>query len=150
MCAVIEPAGNDELALFLEPLDCGEPISEDALRRLTDHVRETYGATLPDDYLAFLRVANGADGPLPGGNAIVLWEAQQLPGVNEDMETEQWMPGFFVIGSDSGDFIYGIDLRPDAPPERYVETEDASMAWDYVLWRGSSFLELLRYSATEN
>jgi hypothetical protein len=27
---------------------------------------------------------------------------------------------------------------PDAPPARYVETEDAAMDWDYVLWRGAS------------
>ncbi len=145
MCAVSEPAGNDELTRFLESLDCGEPISEDALRRLTDHVHETYGAALPDDYLAFLRLANGADGPLPGGSSIVLWEAEQLPGVNEDFETEERMPGCFIIGSDTGDFPFGIDLRPDAPPERYVETEDVSMDWDYVLWRGASFVELLRY-----
>jgi SMI1 / KNR4 family (SUKH-1) len=150
MWAVSEPPGNDELARLLEPLDRGDPISEDALRRLTEHVEQTYGASLPDDYLAFLRRANGADGPLPGGNPIVLWEAEQLPDVNADLETEQWMPGFFVIGSDSGDFLYGIDLRPDAPPDPYVETEDAAMEWDYVLWRGGSFLELLRYSRDEN
>jgi hypothetical protein len=45
---------------------------------------------------------------------------------------------------------FGIDLRPDAPPARYVETEDAAMDWDYVLWRGASFLELLVYLETEN
>jgi hypothetical protein len=137
MCTVSEPAESDELARLLEPLDRGDPISDDALRHLTDHVQETYGATIPDDHVSFLRLANGAAGELPGGNAI-------------DLGTQEQVPGFFVIGSDSGDIIYEIDLRADALPERYVETEDVGMDWDYILWRGSSFLELVRYSATEN
>ena len=54
------------------------------------------------------------------------------------------MPGMFIIGSDAGDALYGIDLRSDAPPERYVETFDV-MEWEYVMWRGRSFLDLLLY-----
>ena len=50
----------------------------------------------------------------------------------------------FIIGSDAGDAHYGIDLREDAPPERYVETFDA-LEWDYVMWRGRTFLDLLLY-----
>jgi hypothetical protein len=141
---------NDELARLVETLDLGDPISEGALQVLVGHVADTYGKTLPEDYVAFLRRGNGGDGPLPGGNPIVLWEAEQLPGVNAGLETEKWMPGFLIIGSDTGDYLYGIDLRADAPAERYVETEDAAMEWDYVLWRGGSFLELLKYSDREN
>jgi hypothetical protein len=108
------------------------------LQALFEHVERTYGTRLPDDYVAFLRRANGAEGELPGGNPIVLFEAQVLKQANDDMDTQEWMPGFFVIGGDTGDYPFGIDLRPDAPPARYVETEDAAMDWDYVLWRGAS------------
>ena len=55
------------------------------------------------------------------------------------------MPGLLVIGSDAGDLVYGIDLRQDAPRERYIETEDASMAWDYILWQGRTVLDLLQH-----
>jgi hypothetical protein len=145
-----QPPTRDELERLLAPLDRGGPVSEEALRALSEHVARTYGTRLPEDYVAFLQLADGADGTLPGGHPVVLWEAQQLPQINEEMETEEWMPGFFVIGSDTGDFPFGIDLRPDAPPERYVETEDVGMDWDYVLWRGASFLELLRYLDREH
>lgn len=140
----------DELATLLEPLDRGEPVSEETLRALIEHVERTYATPLPKDYVAFLRAANGADGNLPGGHPVVLWEAEALVEINEDFETDEHMPGFFVIGSDTGDFPFGIDLRAGAPAERYVETEDASLDWDYVLWRGGSFLELLRYLDREH
>jgi hypothetical protein len=144
------PPETDELDRVLAPLDLGEPASEDVLQALFEHVERTYGTRLPDDYVAFLGRANGAEGELPGGNPVVLFEAQVLKQANEEMETEVYMPGFFVIGGDTGDYPVGIDMRHDAPAERYVETEDAGMDWDYVLWRGSSFLELLRYLEREN
>jgi hypothetical protein len=120
------------------------PATDDELEHLVSHVSATYGASLPEDYLAFLRTANGADGDLSNGAPVVFWKAELLPRINEDAETEQWMPGMFIIGSDAGDALYGIDLRSDAPPERYVETFDV-MEWEYVMWRGRSFLDLLLY-----
>ncbi|HWC30544.1 MAG TPA: SMI1/KNR4 family protein [Dehalococcoidia bacterium] len=137
---------RDEIARLIEPLDRGAPITDEALQTLSRYVADMYGRALPEDYVAFLRLADGADGALAGGNAIVLWEAGELPGVQRDLETDEHMPGFFVIGSDSGDYLYGIDLRKDAPAGQYLETEDAAMDWDYILWHGESFLELLRYA----
>ena len=74
----------DELAALLEPLDRGEPASEETLRALIEHVERTYATPLPEDYVAFLRAANGADGNLPGGHPVVLWEAEALVEIHED------------------------------------------------------------------
>lgn len=137
-------AAEHELARILATLDLDPPVTDDALARLTSHVATTYGVDLPEDYVTFLRLADGADGELENGAPVVFWKAALLPQVNEESETERWMPGMFIVGSDAGDALYGIDLRPDAPPERYVETFDV-MEWDYVMWRGRSFLELLQY-----
>ncbi len=65
--------------------------------------------------------------------------------MNADSETEQWMPGLLMIGSDAGDSVYGIDLRKDASGERFIETEDVGMSWDYVFWRGRTILDLLNH-----
>jgi hypothetical protein len=134
---------NDDLARLIEPLDCGEPISKDALQALVGHVADTYGTTLPEDYIAFLRLANGADGDTASGLPVVLWQADLLPGINEDTETEQWLPGLFIIGSDAGDLHYGIDMRPDAPAERYIAIE--GLYWPDVLWRCPSLVDLVLY-----
>jgi SMI1/KNR4 family protein SUKH-1 len=141
---VLPETTEPEFAHMLTPLTLDPPATDNELEQLERHVSTTYGARLPDDYLAFLRTANGGDGDLENGASVVFWKAELLPRVNEDSETERWMPGMFIIGSDAGDALYGIDLRRDAPPERYVETFDV-MEWDYVMWRGGSFLDLLRY-----
>ena len=135
----------DPVARILAPLTLDPPAPDEVIEQLVRHVSTTYGASLPEDYVSFLRTANGADGDLENGAPVVFWKAELLPKVNEDSETERWMPGMFIIGSDAGDAHYGIDLREDAPPERYVETFDA-LEWDYVMWRGRTFLDLLLYA----
>ena len=137
-------AAEPEIVRILAPLSLDPPATDNVIEQLVRHVSTTYAASLPEDYLAFLRTANGADGDLENGAPVVFWKAELLPQISEDAETARWMPGMFIIGSDAGDALYGIDLREDAPPERYVETFDV-MEWDYVLWRGRSFLDLLLY-----
>ena len=139
MTDAVEP-----LARILAPLTLDPPATDEVIEQLVQHVSATYGASLPEDYLSFLRTANGADGDLENGAPVVFWKAELLSRVDEDSATESWMPGMFIIGSDAGDAHYGIDLREDAPPERYVETFDV-LEWDYVMWRGRTFLDLLLY-----
>jgi hypothetical protein len=134
-----------QLARILGGLDLEPPASPEAISQLIRHVSATYETSLPEDYLAFLQIANGADGELANGVPVVFWKAELLPQVNEETKTEEWMSGFFVIGSDTGDTLYGIDLRKDAPLERYLEADEGGMDWEYVFWRGTTFLDLLLY-----
>lgn len=138
-------SGFEEWDEVLAGLDRGPAISEDALVHLQSYVSATYEVPLPDDYVVFLRTTNGVDGHLENGIPICLWMGELLREINIDSETERWMPGYLVIGSDTGDTLYGIDLRADAPAGRYVESEDVGLGWDYVLWRGASLVELLRH-----
>ena len=133
----------DGLASLLQGLEVEPPASEGDLRELAEYVSATYRAELPEDYVAFLRMANGADGEFGNGAPIVLWTASALPEANT-FGAELVLPGCLLIGSDAGDGLYGIDLRSDAPTERYVDLYDGP-EWDLVLWRGDSFLALLRH-----
>lgn len=137
-------AAEPEVERILAQLELEPPITDDALGQLVSYVSTTHGSSLPDDYLAFLRTANGADGDLENGAPVVFWKAELLPQLQDDSETEEWAPGMFIIGSDAGDALYGIDLRDDAPRERYLEMFDG-LDWDMVMWRGQSFLDLLLY-----
>ena len=131
----------DPLARILAPLSLDPPATDGVIEHLVRHVSTTYGASLPEDYLSFLGTANGADGELENGAPVVFWKAELSPGQRRQ-ETESWMPGMFIIGSDAGDAYNGVDLREDAPAERYVETLDVP-EWDDVTWRGRTFLDLL-------
>ena len=119
------------------------PISEEGLSALVAYVAGTFETTLPDDYIAFLRIANGADGELESGLPIVLWASDLLPEINVDNQTDAWMPSCMIIGSDAGDLVYGIDMRAEPAHERYVESEDVGLSWDYLLWQGRSFDDLI-------
>ena len=127
---------------LLAGLDVEPPVSDEALDALRQYVSATYELPLPDDYVAFLRTANGADGTRENGTPLVLWTADVLPEGNT-FEGEQILPGCLLIGSDAGDGHYGIDLRRDTPStQRYVDLYDAP-EWEMVLWRGGSLRELL-------
>jgi hypothetical protein len=117
------------------------PVRPAALDELLAYVSATYDTPLPDDYVDFLRVANGADGTFENHAPLVLYMAEVLPEANT-YEGEQILPGCLLIGSDAGDGLYGIDLREDAPSGRYVDLYDGP-EWEMVLWRGGSFRELL-------
>jgi hypothetical protein len=139
--AVSERASIDVNGV-LAGLERDPPISEDALATLIEHVERTYVTSLPDDYIDFLQTANGADGHLANGIPIALWSAELLPEANL-LEGSPWLPGCLLIGSDTGDTVYGIDMRLDAPAERYLESEDVGLDWDYIFWRGRTFSSLL-------
>jgi hypothetical protein len=127
---------------LLAGLEVEPPVSDEALDALRAYVSATYELPLPDDYVAFLRTANGADGTLENGAPLVLWMAEVLPEGNT-YEGEQILPGCLLIGSDAGDGHYGIDLRRDtSATQRYVDLYDAP-EWEMVLWRGGSLRELL-------
>ena len=134
-----------ELDRLLAPLELGGPADDAEIDAIVADVAGTFGAPLPDDYVAFLRLANGADGALANGRPLVLYASELLWTENADADSGDWLADFFAIGSDAGDAVYGLDLREDAPDERYLETDDVGMDWDYVFWRGASLLDLLRH-----
>jgi hypothetical protein len=134
-------ASGQGIEELLAGLELEPPVTPAALDELLAYVSMTYDAPVPDDYVAFLRTANGADGAFENDAPIVLWAAEALPEANT-YEGEQVLPGCLIIGSDAGDGLYGIDLREDAPSQRYVDLYDGP-EWELELWRGGSLRELL-------
>ena len=143
--SVRSDAAEPDLARMLAPLDVDPPATEDEVGQLLTTSRRRTARAFPRTISRSSGRRTELDGDLENGAPVVLWKAELLPRINEDSETEEWMPGMFIIGSDAGDAVYGIDMREDAPPERYVETFDV-MEWDYVMWRGRSFVDLLSTS----
>jgi hypothetical protein len=70
---------------------------------------------LPDDYVEFLRTANGGEGMV--GNAYLsLWRIEELIQRNEDCEVAETVPGLFLFGSDGGGEAFAFDMRSGAKP----------------------------------
>ncbi len=67
------------------------------------------GKSLPYEYLAFLRTANGGEG-FASEEYAVLWRCEDLIEYNQSYQVEELAPGFFLIGSNGGGEAYAFNL----------------------------------------
>jgi SMI1 / KNR4 family (SUKH-1) len=81
------------------------PASEDAITELT----AASSSPLPASFLAFFRRANGGEG-FVGTRFVQLWRAEDLIEFNDGYKVTEFVPGFFLIGSDGGGEAFAFDL----------------------------------------
>jgi hypothetical protein len=75
------------------------PASEDLLGRLANWAT----LSLPDDYLALLRWANGGEGPV-GDVYLSIWRCESVSNLNEGYGIQTHLPEVIAIGDDSAHF----------------------------------------------
>lgn len=98
--------------------------------------------SLPDDYLNFLRISNGAEGPIGSKNYLVLWSIEELEQTNVEYGTSEFAPGLVLVGTDGGNTGYGFDCR--VPPYKVVEVQLAGMNWDDAKQVADTFTSFVR------
>jgi len=98
---------NPEAKKILDQLRQNEPASAASIQLLL----ESCGIDLPDDYLEFLKLSNGAAGTLPNSYHLILWPAERLVERNRAYEVQEYAPGIFIFGSSGGGEAYGFDAR---------------------------------------
>jgi hypothetical protein len=98
-------------------------------------------ARLPEDYLAFLKEANGAEGGV-GQNAkyLVLWQVGDIMRKNAEYHVEEFAPHLLLFGSNGGGEAYAFKLTAD--PVTVVSVPFIGMD-EEVEW-GSTFGEFLQ------
>ncbi|WP_168223049.1 SMI1/KNR4 family protein [Oceanicola sp. D3] len=75
---------------------------------------ETCKYPLPNDYLWFLRLSNGGDGPLSVDPLwLCIYSAESVEDYARSGLEEEHHPGLFVIGSNSGGEYIAFDFRDD-------------------------------------
>jgi len=95
-----------------------------------DLIREAesaLGLKFPADYVAWLRKANGARGPIGSSNYIDLWKVESIKKRNDSYNVDSFAPGLILIGSDGGNEGYGIDTRRQNPV--FVSVPLTGMSW---------------------
>lgn len=128
---------NDDTDRLLATLAQRPPASE---RVITD-VATKAGFDLPEDYVAFMRRSDGAEGPLPG-TYLALWPLESLPERNEMYAVDEFAPGLFIFGSDGGDTAYAFVRRSDETV--IVEVPFIGMSSESVRPLGSSFHDFIK------
>ena len=69
-----------------------------------------WGVRLPDEYLRFMRCANGGEGAIGRAHAQ-LWTIEELLQSNAACGVNEFCPEVFVFGSDGGGEAYAFDRR---------------------------------------
>jgi hypothetical protein len=73
-----------------------------------ENIEKVNGVALPKNYIEFMREHNGGEGDI-GETWLVLYSLEELQEVNGDYETEEFLPGRIIIGSNGSAELYGID-----------------------------------------
>lgn len=96
--------------------------------------------TLPEDYLAVMRLCNGGSG-FVGANFLMLYDLGQLMDLHRASEIATHLPGIFVFGSEGGAEGFAFDFRKESA-SLYIMIPFVYAA-DAIIPQGNTFLELL-------
>ena len=101
---------NDgRLVEIMKSLTTRQPATSEQIHEL----HAAIGVTLPVDYVDFMLVSNGADGPLGETGYVSLWQVQEIAQLNKDYRVADFAPGLLLFGSDGGDEAFAFDTRTD-------------------------------------
>lgn len=95
----------------------------------------------PDDYLAFMRKSNGAEGAVGATGYLQLWPLDQLATWNEAYAVDEFASGIVLFGSDGGNEAYAFVQDDDRV--RIVGVPLIGMSWNDAVVLGESFREFL-------
>lgn len=102
---------------------------------------------LPQDYLSFLRWADGAEGYVAGRGYVRLWSAQDVIRFNRAYQSPEFIPSVLLFGTDASVMGYGFDWS--VGDVRIVDVELAALDREYVRQVAESFSDLIRLLGSE-
>ncbi|WP_165864595.1 SMI1/KNR4 family protein [Capsulimonas corticalis] len=128
----------------MNQLELKAEATEEEIQKLVQYVRTLTNHSLPDDYLEFLRLSNGATGHgpdlfvnLPGGEGVA--ELTVGYGVAE------YFPGLIIIGSDGCGNLIGVDLTTSSSQDcKYVLFDCIDLDREHPICVAETFVDLLK------
>ncbi len=103
------------------------------------------GASLPEDYVAFLRVSDGGEGWI--GNHFI-----EISGLSQAMDTTkgfaEFIPDLFFFGSDGAEAGFAFDMRDAAKAVVITHFEELDM--NGVVRLADSFTKFLQFLRDES
>jgi hypothetical protein len=87
-------------------IDKNNPISIEKFKSIISEIP----FHLPDQYLEFMKESNGADFTFDE-SYLILWPLTDLIKLNKAYSTGEFIPDFYLIGSDGGDTAYAVSKK---------------------------------------
>ena len=103
-------------------------------------INEVNGIPLPQEYLDFIHVCNGGEGNLGKNAYIQIYPLEELDEVNRDYEIQEYLPGYFVWGTDLGGMLFGYSQKTGM----YSAVDSVSLSEEDLMYEESSLLSFLR------
>ncbi|TAG17759.1 MAG: hypothetical protein EAZ22_17125 [Cytophagales bacterium] len=66
---------------------------------------------LPNDYLEFISLNNGAEGDLGNSHYLALWNIDDVNYINNQYSNDPIFGQYFIFGSSGGTFHYAFDRK---------------------------------------
>jgi hypothetical protein len=123
---------------FMEKFDRNPGASDEAIRS----AEAALGIIFPEDYAAFLRAANGGEGPIGEGYAA-FYPVEELVDLNRDYQIDEYVPGLLLFGSSRGGEAFTFDKR--TTPWPVVMVPFVGLSFEDAIVRGVSFTEFLQH-----
>ena len=121
---------------YVESLNLKQPAAGDTLKQLRSVDR------LPNDYVSFLRMSNGAEG-FVGSSYLILFATEAIESINQAAAVDRLAPGLIIFGSDGGGKSYAFDTRREEVT--IVEFFDMDIGDEEPTVRAKSFTGFLKY-----
>ena len=93
--------------ISLSEFEANPPASDDVV----ESTQMSLGQSIPDNYLKFMREANGGEGSVGGDSFLMLWKLDELEEFNRDYEVSDYCKGILLFGSSGGGEAFGFDTR---------------------------------------
>lgn len=100
-----------ETFAMMSEMEFVEPASEE----LIEAVENEMNIVFPEQYLRFMKLTNGAEGPLGSNSYLSIWPLDEIPPLNDEYGVREFTPGLVYFGSDGGDTAYAFDFRAVPP-----------------------------------
>jgi hypothetical protein len=112
------------------------PASSDEIAKIPHVVK------LPEDYLAFMRASNGAEGSI-GKAYLAILSVDEMVQANEQLDVEERAPGLVLFASDGGAEMYCFDLRREQIRVSVINMMD--IGFEEPRYRSDTFSGLLQF-----
>jgi hypothetical protein len=98
--------------------------------------------TVPSDYIYFIEKYHQFQGQIQSVY-FDIYDLDSAIELNKRINTEQFIPGCFIFGSNGANTAFGIDMRKQEKSLVYVETDFICMGWDAIFGTSQTLTGLL-------
>ena len=116
-----------------------EPASESDLQAFQEKLK----ITLPAEYISFMLLHNGAEGPIGEYAFLAIWSTDEISEFYHDDMLKDILPGYFFFASDRSGYLFAFDCH--SIENRIVRVPDDIEELSEITVIANSFGEFINY-----